>query len=116
VDESRALGLDSASWAATWAGEEASQRRFVENLRAKIGDIPKTDPGLVDGRAVWADPALDESGWQPIDVPALWEAAGLRRSRRQSRGTASLSISRPTTRRAACASGSARSTTTTSRG
>ncbi|HKP16299.1 MAG TPA: sialate O-acetylesterase, partial [Gemmatimonadaceae bacterium] len=71
-----ALGLDSASWAATWAEEEASQRRFVERLRAKIGDIPKTDPGLVDGRAVWADPALDETGWQPVAVPKLWEQQG----------------------------------------
>ena len=72
----RALGLDSARWAALWAREEDSQRRFAARLRAKIGDIPTTDPGLVDGRAVWADPALDESGWQPIAVPALWETQG----------------------------------------
>jgi sialate O-acetylesterase len=71
-----ALGLDSAQWAAVWAEEERSQRRFVENLRAKIGDLPKTDPGLVDGRALWADPALDETAWQPIKVPSLWEQAG----------------------------------------
>ena len=71
-----ALGLDSAKWAAMWREEEASQRRSVEKLRAKIGDLPTTDAGLVDGRAVWADPALDESGWQPINVPALWEQQG----------------------------------------
>ena len=71
-----ALGLDSAKWAAVWAEEAASQKRFVERLRAKIGDIPKTDPGLVDGRALWADPALDETGWQPIKVPELWEQQG----------------------------------------
>jgi sialate O-acetylesterase len=71
-----ALGLDSARWAAMWAEEEASQRRFVERLRAKIGDLPKTDAGLVEGRAVWADPALDESGWQPVAVPKLWEQQG----------------------------------------
>ena len=71
-----ALGLDSARWTAVWAEEAASQRRFAEKLRAKIGDLPKTDPGLVDGRALWADPALDESGWQPITVPALWEQQG----------------------------------------
>ena len=71
-----ALGLDSAAWAARWAEEEATQRRFVERLRAKIGDVPATDPGLVDGRAAWADPALDESGWQPVAVPRLWEQQG----------------------------------------
>src|SRR5215218_1448624 len=71
-----ALGMDSARWAATWREEENAQRRFAENLRAKIGDVPKTDPGLVDGRAVWADPALDEGGWKPIAVPSLWEQAG----------------------------------------
>ncbi|HKH93370.1 MAG TPA: sialate O-acetylesterase [Gemmatimonadaceae bacterium] len=71
-----ALGMDSARWAAVWREEESAQRRFAENLRAKIGDVPKTDPGLVDGRAVWADPALDESGWKSIPVPSLWEQAG----------------------------------------
>ena len=71
-----ALGLDSARWAATWAEEEESQRRFVARLRAKIGDIPTTDRGLVGGRAVWADPALDDATWQPIAVPALWETQG----------------------------------------
>ena len=70
------LGLDSAKWAAVWAEEQASQRRFVEKLRAKIGDVPRTDPGLVEGRAVWADPALDDSSWQPIAVPELWEQQG----------------------------------------
>jgi sialate O-acetylesterase len=71
-----ALGLDSARWAARWQEEERAQRRFAENLRAKIGDVPATDPGLVDGKAAWADPALDEARWQSIRVPSLWEQAG----------------------------------------
>src|SRR5215208_3920936 len=71
-----ALGMDSARWASTWQEEQSAQRRFAEQLRAKIGDVPKTDPGLVDGRALWADPALDESAWQTIKVPSLWEQAG----------------------------------------
>jgi len=71
-----ALGLDSARWAARWQAEQDAQRRFAENLRAKIGDVPASDPGYVDGRAPWADPALDESAWQTISVPSLWEQAG----------------------------------------
>jgi sialate O-acetylesterase len=71
-----ALGLDSARWSETWREEQRSQQRLVEALRAKIGDMPKVDAGLVDGRAVWADPALDESGWQVIAVPSLWEQVG----------------------------------------
>ena len=71
-----ALGLDSARWAARWREEENAQRRFAENLRAKIGDVPAIDPGFVDGKAPWAEPALDESGWQSIRVPSLWEQAG----------------------------------------
>ena len=71
-----ALGLDSARWTSLWQEEERAQRRFVENLRAKIGDVPATDPGLVEGKAVWAEPALDEARWQSITVPSLWEQAG----------------------------------------
>ena len=71
-----ALGLDSARWAARWQAEQDAQRRFAENLRAKIGDVPASDPGYVDGRAPWANPALDESAWQSIRVPSLWEQAG----------------------------------------
>ena len=71
-----ALGMDSARWAARWQEQERAQRRFAENLRAKIGEVPATDPGLVGGKAPWADPALDESRWQPIRVPSLWEQAG----------------------------------------
>lgn len=70
------LGLDEAGWRRLWAEEQRSQRRMVETMRAKLGDIPKVDSGLVQGRAVWADPALDESRWQRITVPSLWEQAG----------------------------------------
>jgi len=71
-----ALGLDEASWRRLWDSEQRAQQRSVETMRAKIGELPKVDAGLVDGRAVWADPALDESRWQPITVPSLWEQAG----------------------------------------
>jgi sialate O-acetylesterase len=71
-----ALGIDAARWSKIWQEEQRWQQRLVETLRARIGDLPTVDPGLVDGRAVWADPSLDESAWQPITVPSLWEQAG----------------------------------------
>ncbi|HEV7991145.1 MAG TPA: sialate O-acetylesterase [Gemmatimonadaceae bacterium] len=71
-----ALGLDEAAWRRLWDEEQRSQQRLIETMRAKIGDLPTVDSGLVQGRAAWADPALDESRWQPIAVPSLWEQAG----------------------------------------
>jgi sialate O-acetylesterase len=71
-----ALGLGDSTWAAMVRrrGAEDSARR--EALRARIGGLPATDSGLVDGRARWADPALDDSAWASIPVPGLWESAG----------------------------------------
>ena len=45
-------------------------------LTATLGGVPAHDPGLMNGTAAWADPALDESAWRPIKVPALWESQG----------------------------------------
>jgi sialate O-acetylesterase len=72
----RALGLDSAATAKLMADEDASRKKTLAELRARIGDVPEHDGGLVNGTAVWADPALDESGWSSIDVPKLWEEVG----------------------------------------
>ena len=72
----RALGMDSASIAKVMADENESQRKTVATLKAKIGETPERDPGLVDGVAVWADPALDDGAWSTIPVPSLWEEAG----------------------------------------
>ena len=33
---------------------------------ARLGEIPEHDGGLVDGRALWADPALDDASWATI--------------------------------------------------
>jgi sialate O-acetylesterase len=72
----RALGTDSAGVAKIIAAENASVQRTVNNLRAKVGNVGDHDPGLVNGNAVWADPALDESAWASIDAPKGWEEAG----------------------------------------
>ena len=72
----RALGTDSAGVAKVIADENALEQKTINELRAKIGDVADHDPGLVNGSAVWADPALDQSAWASIEAPKQWEQAG----------------------------------------
>jgi sialate O-acetylesterase len=71
-----ALGLDQRATAEMFRVQAAYDARLLETLRRRIGDLPDEDPGLVDGRAVWADSDLDDSDWAPIRVPGLWEDQG----------------------------------------
>ena len=71
-----ALGLDAAAVEPLVAAERAGQERALAAVRARIGEVPTVDAGLVDGRAVWAAPDLDDAGWAPIAVPATWEGQG----------------------------------------
>ena len=72
----RALGLTDSAWAAQVRERRAQDSTQREALRARIGGLPTVDSGLVAGRAVWADPALDDSSWATLPVPGLWEGAG----------------------------------------
>jgi sialate O-acetylesterase len=58
------------------AQERDFERAVLEKLRARIGDLPTRDAGLVEGRALWADPELDDAGWERIKVPSAWEDSG----------------------------------------
>lgn len=70
------LGMDDAAWAAVLQRERGREAAVRDTLSRKIGTLPERDEGLVDGRAVWADPALDEGGWTELRVPGTWEDAG----------------------------------------
>jgi sialate O-acetylesterase len=70
------LGLDEQGRRDLEARERDYERDTLARIEAMAGGLPDRDPGLVDGRAVWADPGLDDSGWHELDVPALWEEAG----------------------------------------
>ncbi|WP_020530816.1 sialate O-acetylesterase [Flexithrix dorotheae] len=48
-----------------------------EKLIANIGNIPDKDPGLVDGKAIWAESDFDDSSWKKMELPGLWENQGL---------------------------------------
>jgi sialate O-acetylesterase len=72
----RALGLAPAAVAKLEADENEFEQKVTAGLRAKIGDVTDHDPGLVNGTAIWADPALDEAAWSSIEVPKAWEDVG----------------------------------------
>jgi sialate O-acetylesterase len=72
----RALGISDSSWDGMQRQRGAEDEARRAALRVRIGDLPVVDSGLVGGRAVWADPALDDSGWARLAVPGVWERAG----------------------------------------
>lgn len=72
----RSLGLDSSAVSALAVKDRADEEAILNGLRQRIGTLPESDEGMVGSRAAWADPALDDSRWATIRVPALWESAG----------------------------------------
>jgi sialate O-acetylesterase len=72
----QALALDAAAMQRILAGEEAWGHETRERLRARVGALPERDGGLVDGKPLWADPGLDDTSWERIEVPARWEEVG----------------------------------------
>jgi sialate O-acetylesterase len=71
-----ALGLSDSAYAAVLLEEMGRQDSIRQALELLLGQLPAQDPGLVDGLAVWADPALPDSDWTALPVPSLWEQAG----------------------------------------
>ncbi len=71
-----ALGLGDSAWSAVVDGERAFQASVRAGLEAKLGGLPAADSGLVNGTAVWADPAYDDAAWTMLPVPGAWERAG----------------------------------------
>ena len=68
-------GLAANDPARGLAAERARVDSIAAALRARFGNLT-SDPGLIDGNAVWAAPTLGDAGWSPIPVPASWERAG----------------------------------------
>ncbi len=72
----RALGLTDSGWAAVLAADESYNRALRDSLRAKYGALPTKDSGLVNDKALWAEPSLDDSRWSDMPVPSYWEPNG----------------------------------------
>jgi sialate O-acetylesterase len=68
--------ITASAWADTMRAQDARMSAMRDAIRAKLGTLPTMDAGLVNGRALWADPSLDDSGWSDMPVPAYWEDHG----------------------------------------
>jgi sialate O-acetylesterase len=72
----RALGLTDSAWLSVVKTEDAYNAALRDSLRARFGELPTKDPGLLNDRAVWADPSLADTDWSEIPVPSYWEDHG----------------------------------------
>ena len=68
--------ISDSAWAELRRAEDARLQQTRDALRQKLGDLPTTDRGLVDGTALWADASLVDSGWSEMPVPSYWEDHG----------------------------------------
>ena len=53
---------------------EQEQAGRVQTIRRLMGDLPSQDEGLVNGKALFADPTLNEDDWGAVDLPHQWPA------------------------------------------
>jgi sialate O-acetylesterase len=72
--EAQGMTVDSA--ARLLAAEQTRLTTLRDSIQMRIGPVPDRDPGIVGGKAVWADAALDDSAWKPVVVPGYWEEQG----------------------------------------
>jgi sialate O-acetylesterase len=68
--------ITDSAWTDILRAQDAHMSAMREAVRAKLGALPTKDAGLVNGRALWADPSLDDSGWSDMPVPSYWEDHG----------------------------------------
>jgi sialate O-acetylesterase len=71
-----AQGYGANAWNVIHARVKAKDDSALAALKVLIPDWPQRDAGLVDGKAVWADSALDDRGWSTMPVPAYWDGHG----------------------------------------
>lgn len=55
----------------------AMGRAFDAAMAARRSAMVEDDAGRLAGEPVWADPELDDSAWQRMELPTKWELAGL---------------------------------------
>lgn len=61
---------------ADWDAAAALEKKKAE-MREIIDRYAADEPGIQDGRAVWAERGHDMEGWGSMELPQLWEGAGL---------------------------------------
>ena len=101
-DLDRPIGLIHSSWGGTnvetWTSAESIEKlegfegvskelqeydeakmiaKQREQLESVTGPLPDEDLGLIDGKVLWASDSMDYDLWQEMELPQLWESAGL---------------------------------------
>jgi sialate O-acetylesterase len=71
-----ALGFGPPQMDSVFQEVARRQQEMLDRIEERLGPVPTTDEGLVDGEAPWAEPDLDESEWATVPVPAAWETEG----------------------------------------
>ncbi|HEX7026030.1 MAG TPA: sialate O-acetylesterase [Gammaproteobacteria bacterium] len=72
----KALGMNKRTLDARLHEVFQEQEKILDAVREKLKRWPVSAGGIVDGKAVWANPRLDDSDWISIPVPMLWEQTG----------------------------------------
>lgn len=49
----------------------------LEKLKDILGSVPTEDAGLVNDKALWADPGLNDKDWRRMTLPTIWESEAL---------------------------------------
>ena len=76
------LGLGSPEEVAAnlEAKRVAEKAEFIAELKEKLSTIPEEDLGMKNEDALWAKNDFDDSSWQIMELPTLWEDAGWERA------------------------------------
>ena len=69
--DAASLGVDAAAMAEKMRMVRAEEERALEAMRQRLARWPESPD-----ESGWQEAAFDDSGWDTIDVPALWETAG----------------------------------------
>lgn len=52
------------------------EEKMVQIKKILGGEVSDKDLGMENGKAVWADPDFNDSGWKTIKTPVYWEQQG----------------------------------------
>jgi sialate O-acetylesterase len=70
------LGMDADTVGSIRSGVERWKESIREDLKERLGEFPEVDQGLVEGEPLWADSGLDDSDWDTLETPGVWESGG----------------------------------------
>jgi sialate O-acetylesterase len=77
TDIEKVTGFEGVSKELEVFDEEVVRQTVRAKVEAITGPLPEEDMGMEGDKAVWAGSGMDYSGWKDMDLPQLWESAGL---------------------------------------